>query len=67
VEIILLLIIFSVAVGYWADAWGRNGWAWGIVAVLISPLLTAIALLIVGKTIEKKAQEIKLMNEIINK
>lgn len=66
-EIFIFLIIFSVGVGAWANAWGRNGWGWGFGALLISPVLAGIALLIVGKTIEKKAEEVNAMNALINK
>jgi hypothetical protein len=27
-EILILLVIFSAGVGYWANSWGRNGWLW---------------------------------------
>ena len=66
-EVLIFLVIFSVGVGAWANAWGRNGWGWGIVACLLSPLLVGIALLIAGKTIEKKAEETNAVNSLINK
>lgn len=66
-EVFIVLAIFSALVGVWANAWGRNGWSWGIIALLLSPLLTAIALMISGKSVEKKVEEAKLMNELINK
>jgi hypothetical protein len=52
-------------VGFWANAWGRNGWLWGIAAFIFSPLITSIILLIVGKTIEKKAEEVNKLNSLI--
>ena len=67
IEILIFLVIFSIGIGYWANAWGRNGWGWGLVALLLSPLLVGIALLIAGKTIEKKAEEVNAMNALINK
>lgn len=66
-DILFFLIIFSVGVGFWANAWGRNGWAWGIIACLLSPLLVGIALLIAGKTIELKADEARAMRDLIDK
>ena len=66
-ELLIVLVIASAIVGIWANVWGRSGWTWGIVALFVSPLLTGIALLISGKSIEKKAEELKLMNELINK
>lgn len=65
-EILIFLAIFSVAIGVWANSWGRNGWLWGVCAFLLSPLLVGIALLISGKTIEKKAEEANALNELIN-
>lgn len=64
-EIIIFLIIFAAGVGFWANAWGRNGWAWGIIAGLLSPLLVGIALLIAGKTVEKKAEEAKRIKDLV--
>jgi hypothetical protein len=66
-EILILLVIFMTAVGYWANSWGRNGWLWGIAAAIFSPLLTGIVLLIMGKTIQKKAEEINTINSLTNK
>lgn len=66
-EILIFLAIFAVAVGYWANAWGRNGWVWGFVALLVSPLVVGIALAIAGKTVEKKAEEANAINALINK
>lgn len=48
-DILIFLIIFSALIGYWANNWGRNGWLWFVVAVLISPLITAIILLVMGR------------------
>jgi phosphotransferase system glucose/maltose/N-acetylglucosamine-specific IIC component len=48
-DILIFLIIFSALIGYWANNWGRNGWLWFVVAVLISPLITAVILLIMGR------------------
>jgi uncharacterized membrane protein len=60
-DILIFLIIFSALVGYWASNLGRNGWLWFFVALLISPLISAIILLIIGKdketAIEVEAQK----------
>ena len=64
--ILVFLIAFSAGVGRWADAWGRNGWVWGAIAFLLSPLLTAIALLIAGKTVEARAEEARKIKELIS-
>ncbi len=64
-EVLFFLLIFSFGVGYWANSWGRNGWGWGIVAFILSPLLVGIALLIAGKSVEKKAEEAKRIKDIV--
>jgi hypothetical protein len=48
-DIILMAVVFSALVGYWANNWGRNGWLWFLAAILISPLITAIILLVMGR------------------
>ena len=48
-DILIFLVIFSALIGYWANNWGRNGWLWFVIAVLISPLITAIILLFMGR------------------
>ena len=48
-DIIIFLVIFSALIGYWANNWGRNGWLWFVIAVLISPLITAVILLFMGR------------------
>jgi hypothetical protein len=48
-DILIFLLIFSGLLGYWANNLGRNGWLWFFIAILISPLISAIILLIIGK------------------
>ena len=48
-DILIFLVIFSALIGYWANNWGRNGWLWFVIAVLISPLVTSIILLFMGR------------------
>ena len=48
-DIILIALVLSGLVGYWANNWGRNGWLWFVVALFISPLISAIILLIIGR------------------
>jgi phosphotransferase system glucose/maltose/N-acetylglucosamine-specific IIC component len=48
-DILIFLVIFSALIGYWANNWGRNGWLWFVIAVLVSPLITAVILLIMGR------------------
>ena len=56
-DIILIAVIFSALIGYWANNWGRNGWLWFFVALLISPLITAIILLFMGRDGTAKAEK----------
>jgi len=49
--------VFSALVGYWANNWGRNGWLWFVVALLISPLITAIILMVMGRDGTAKAEK----------
>ena len=49
--------MFSALVGYWANNWGRNGWLWFVVALLISPLITAIILMVMGRDGTAKAEK----------
>ena len=55
-DIILIAVGFSALVGYWANNWGRNGWLWCFIALLISPLITAIVLLFMGRDGTAKAE-----------
>ena len=48
-DILIFLVIFSALIGYWANNWGRNGWLWFFIAVLVSPLITAVILLFMGR------------------
>lgn len=51
----------------YATSLGRDEWFWVVVAVLISPLIAGVFLLIAGKTIEKKAEEALKMKELMEK
>jgi hypothetical protein len=66
-EVLIFIAIFSIAVGLWANAWGRSGWIWGICAGILSPLVVAIVLIFSGKTIEKKAEEINALKALTDK
>lgn len=48
----LELFIFLVLVGliaYWATEWDRNGFLWGLIAFVVSPILAALCLLLIGR------------------
>jgi hypothetical protein len=55
-DIVILSLAMSVGIGFWSNNWGRNGWVWGIVSVVVSPILTAIVLLIAGRSPELRSQ-----------
>ena len=56
-DIIIFALIFAALVGYWANNWGRNGWLWFVIALFISPLITAIILLFMGRDGTAKADK----------
>ena len=66
---LLLTIIIWVAFVYgiykWAESKGRAAMIWAIAAVLVSPLIVGLILLFVPKTIEKQAEEAKLMQKLM--
>ncbi len=45
---LILYLILVLLVGIWASRWNRSGFLWGLLALIISPLLAALVLLIVG-------------------
>ncbi len=50
-------ILFSFAVVALAANFGRNGFAWFIISLIISPFFAGLLLLIYGKTTKAKARE----------
>ena len=56
-DIILIAVIFSALIGYWANNYGRNVWLWFFIALLISPLITSIVLLFMGRDGDAKAKK----------
>ncbi len=68
-ELLLTLIIwaaFVYGIYKWAESKGRNSAVWAVAAALISPLIVAIILVFVPKTLEKQAEEAKRMKELMN-
>jgi len=66
---LLITILVWIACVYgiykWTESKGRNTTLWVVAAVLISPLLTAIILLFVPKTLEKQAEEAKKLKSLM--
>jgi rRNA maturation endonuclease Nob1 len=46
---LLLWLAFSIAVGFMATTWGRSGGLWFVGAILFTPILAGVALLLAGK------------------
>lgn len=45
---LIVYLILVVVVGVWAGRWNRSGLLWGLLALIISPVLAGLVLLIVG-------------------
>lgn len=48
-EFLVLWLIFSALVGVLGSTWGRSGFLWFLIALVLSPLLGVIILLIAGR------------------
>lgn len=67
-ELLLTLIIWAglvYGIYVWAESKGRNAVIWAAIAALISPLIVAIILLFVPKTLEKQAEEAKKLKQLM--
>lgn len=62
--ILFITFALDVAVGFWASSWGRSGFGWFLGSLLVSVIITVPLLLICGKTLEKKAEEMKLIKQM---
>ena len=58
-----VLLVFGIY--KWAESKGRNAVMWGCIAALISPLIAALILLFVPKTLEKQAEEAKKLQALM--
>jgi len=52
----IIWIFLCVLVGYCADKKGRNGWAWGIASLFLTPLVIGITLALTPDEKDEKAQ-----------
>lgn len=55
-EILLIWGVLAIAIGIWADSRGRNGFGYFVLALLLSPLLGMIILLIAGDKNKEKQE-----------
>jgi len=62
---IIFWAVFVYAIYKWAESKGRNATLWAIAAALVSPLLIAIVLLFIPKTLEKQAEEAKKLKSLM--
>jgi len=46
---LLVWLLPSMLVAHWADKRGQRGWIWLLVGLIISPLLAALIVLLLGK------------------
>lgn len=44
-----LWLLFSAVLGFMASSWGRSGFGWFLIGLILSPLLGLVILLIAGK------------------
>ena len=58
-ELLFFWVIFAVLVGAFAEKRGRSGVGWFFLALLISPLIAFLVLLLIGEN-RDKAEEIKV-------
>ncbi|MCP4321351.1 MAG: hypothetical protein GY787_05790 [Alteromonadales bacterium] len=47
---IIIWLLLTVLVGIWADNWNRSGTLWGLISLIISPLIVGLCLLIAGNS-----------------
>ena len=53
-ELLVGWVILAVLIGWWASQWGRGAGRWFLLAVIFSPLVAGIALLVVGVSNPKR-------------
>jgi hypothetical protein len=47
--IALSWLAFTILIGWWANQWGRDWVLWGALAFLLSPIIAAVALAVIGE------------------
>ncbi len=60
-EILFIVALMSVGVGALANVWGRSFWAFFALSLFLSPVIGLITILCVGKTLEAKAAEARML------
>ena len=62
---LIFVALFFVISFKMAESRGRNPLGYALAGLLVSPLIVWIILLIVGKTVEKQAEELNALKELI--
>jgi hypothetical protein len=52
-EFVIGWIFLATLVGLWAGRRGRDGAAWGAIAIVVSPLIAWLTLLAIGPIVEE--------------
>ena len=55
-------LLFGFLIGAWASAWGRSFAGWMAMALLLSPLIAGVVLLICGRTAVSMAQRMEAVD-----
>tara|TARA_R110000851_G_scaffold333531_1_gene514857 strand:+ start:38719 stop:39015 length:297 start_codon:yes stop_codon:yes gene_type:complete len=64
-EFVGVYLIICIVIGVWAGSWGRNGFLWFLLALIISPLISGIILLIAGSSTPRSQRGIIINGEKI--
>ena len=52
IELLVVNVFVSLIVGHWARSWGRDRYEWTAMSILLSPLVGAFLLLVIGRKFE---------------
>jgi len=58
-------VLGSIFVGVAAHRMGRDGGGYGILSLFMSPLLVAVLLIAMGKTVKQQARELAEINKLL--
>ncbi len=59
------MFAFCFAVGAWASSWGHSFLGFFFLTLILSPIISAIILIAMGKTVEVKAKEFAEMQKLM--
>ena len=64
-EMLFLYLVLAAVVGAIAGSWGRGGFIWFLISVLLSPVLGLVFLLIAGKPRELRLDRVTPATHVI--